>query len=133
VHGSGLLPRVRCCPEQLQHVARLVLVSVGLGFLVAAWAPAQGWHALEITVEVRQHMNEFMADQLAAHLCAHRPLLQADRAQAAVFRPVGGVFAREFRWSGDHLHPEALAFAQELLADGWIGAAGAARTLGARL
>ena len=114
-------------------MARLVLVGVGLRFLVAARSPAQGWHALEITVEVLQHMDEFMADQLATHLRAHRPLLQADGAQAAMFCPVGGVFTRELGWARDHLHPEALAFAQELFADGRIGAAGAASTLGGRV
>jgi len=92
----------------LQRVARRVLVGVGLGFLVAAWSPAQGRHALEITVEVLQHMDEFMADQLAAHLRAHRPLLQADGVQAAVFRPEAGVFPRELGWARDHLHPQAL-------------------------
>ena len=111
-------------------MASLVLVGVGLGFLVAAWSPAQGRHALEITVEVLQHMDEFMADQLAAHLRAHRPLLEADSAQAAVFCPVAGVFTRELGWARDHLHPEVLAFSQELFADGWIGAAGSARNLG---
>jgi hypothetical protein len=111
-------------------MACLVLVGVGLRFLIAAWSPAQGRHALEITVEVLQHMDEFMADQLAAHLSAHWPLLQADGAQAAVFRPVAGVFTRELGWARDHLHPEALAFAQELFADGGISGAGAARTLG---
>jgi hypothetical protein len=111
-------------------MACLVLLGVGLRFLVAAWSPAQGRHTLEITVGVLQHMDKFMADQLAAHLRAHRSLLQADGAQAAVLRPVAGVFTREFGWARDHLHPQALAFPQELFPDGWIGAAGAASTLG---
>jgi hypothetical protein len=94
-------------------MARLVLVGIGLGFLVAAWSPAQARHAFEITVEVLQHMDEFMADQLAMHLSVHRPLLQAHGAQAALFVSVGGVFTRELGWAGDHLHSEALAFPQE--------------------
>jgi len=98
---------MRCGAEQVQHVAGLVLVDVGLGFLVAARSAAQGRHALEITVEVLQHIDEFMADQLAAHLRAHRPLPQADCAQAAVTCPVAGVFARELGWARDHLYPQA--------------------------
>jgi len=110
-------------------MTRLVLVGADLRFLVVAWSPAQGRYALEITMEVLQHMDEFVADQLAAHLSSHRPLLEADGAQAAVFCPAGCVFAGELGWDRDHLNPEALAFAQELFADGRIGATGAARTL----
>jgi len=104
---------VQCRAEQVQHLIGLILVGVGLGFLGAAWSPAKGRHALEITVEVLQHMDEFMADQLPAHLSAHRPLLEADGAQAAVFRPVAGVLSRELGWVCDHLHtytPSRLPF-----------------------
>jgi hypothetical protein len=49
-----------------------------------------------------------------------------------MFRPVGGVFTREFGWARDHLHSQASAFAQELCGNGGISAAGAASTLGAQ-
>jgi hypothetical protein len=59
---------------------------------------------------VLQHMDEFMADHQPAHLSAHRPLLQGDRAQPAVFGPVAGIFAGELWRAGDYLNPQPLAF-----------------------
>jgi len=80
---------------QLQDMARLVLVGVGLCFLVVYCFPAQGCHSLEDAVEVLQHFDKFMADQQAADLNAHPSLLQVGYVMEPSY-PVVGVLTWEF-------------------------------------
>jgi hypothetical protein len=62
---------------------------------------------------VLEHVNEFMANQNATHLSAHRPLLQGDRAKAAMLGAVGGIFSCQFRLTGHQADAESLSLKQK--------------------
>ena len=82
--------------------------------------PSQGRHTLQLTMEVLEHMDEFMTDQFAAHLISHRPLFKGDRAEPARRGTVGGVFAGELRLAGDHGDTESPALREQTVPQAWI-------------
>ena len=56
-----------------------------------------------------ENVDQFMANQQATHLSTHRPLLQGDRAKAAMLGSVGGIFSCQFRLADHNPHAKSLS------------------------
>ena len=54
-----------------------------------------------------------MADQQAAHLIAHRSLLQGDGAQPSVLGAISGILAQQFWLPSLHGHTKTPSFAEQ--------------------